>query len=81
MKQRFWWLVGVPKCIVRVMSVVPHSYWPPESSSSIVVLSTTLHVSGLALRRQRGQMLRFGNAGGGGSRHELREISVHTEMR
>ena len=44
-----WWSVGSPMCMVRVMSVVPHSYWPPLSSSSSVEPSTTRHVPGWAL--------------------------------
>lgn len=35
-----WWSLGVPKCMVRVMSVVPQSNCPPESSSSKVLPST-----------------------------------------
>ena len=32
--------VGSPRCIVRVTSVVPMSYWPPESTSSILLLGS-----------------------------------------
>ena len=42
-KHMRWWSLGVPKCVVRVMSVVPQSYCPPESSSSRVLPSTCTH--------------------------------------
>ena len=35
-KHVFWCSLGVPKCMVRVTSVVPQSNWPPESSSNRV---------------------------------------------
>ena len=47
-KQRFWWSLGAPKCIVRVMSVVPQSYWAPLSRSSIEPESAVEHVSSAA---------------------------------
>jgi len=31
--------VGVPKCMVRVTSVVPSRYWPPESHKYISFLA------------------------------------------
>lgn len=34
-KQCRWCWVGVPKCTVRVTSVVPSVYWPPESCERI----------------------------------------------
>ena len=47
-KQRFWWSLGVPKCMVRVMSVVPQSYCAPLSSSSIEVESAVEQVPSAA---------------------------------
>ena len=47
-KQRRWWSLGVPKCTVRVMSVVPQSYWAPLSSSSIEPESAVEQLSSAA---------------------------------
>lgn len=47
-KQARWCWLGLPKCMVRVMSVVPQSNWPPLSSSSSVDASTVRQVPGWA---------------------------------
>lgn len=51
-KHSFWYREGSPKCKVRVTSVVPSEYWPPESSKSIESGPTCVCTQSQSKRRE-----------------------------